>query len=88
MQAELINTLRLVANNKAGLEGILNTFEGVQKLVLCLDFAQIPGFIENVEWAKSLLRILTLLCFINPPTSHKYVTFFQNLTLLGLSWML
>jgi hypothetical protein len=49
---------------------VLSVHDGVKKIVLCLDFAQIPGWIDNIEWTKSILRTLTLLCLIRPPESH------------------
>lgn len=51
----------------------MSVYDGVKKIALCLDFAQIPGWIDNVEWAKSILRTLTLLCLIKPPESHQFV---------------
>lgn len=48
----------------------MNIRDGVNKIALCLNFAQIPGWIENIEWTKTILRILTLMCFMQP-NGHK-----------------
>lgn len=62
--------LELLTIIQAGLEGVMKTHDGVKKIALCLNFAQIPGWIENIEWAKSILKILTLIAFMQPD-GHK-----------------
>lgn len=52
----------------------MNIRDGVNKIALCLDFAEIPGYIDNIEWAKTILKILTLICFLSPE-GHKYSKF-------------
>lgn len=70
MQAELILCLKPLLNNKTGLEGLVKMYDGVNRIALCLNFAQIPGSIDNVEWAKTILKVLTVICFLSPE-AHK-----------------
>lgn len=51
-------------------------YDGVNRIALCLNFAEIPGSIDNIEWAKTILKVLTLLCFLSSE-AHKYSNCFS-----------
>ena len=42
----------------------MNIHDGVKKIALSLNFARIPGWSDSIEWTKTILRTLTLVCFM------------------------
>jgi len=70
--SEMIKCLKPLSNNTEGLKALVLTPEGIKRIALCMNMADIPGSMDVLEWTVSILKILTLVCFVKP-NGHKMV---------------